>query len=628
MSINYVEIEGKNIKTKTGGKRKWLKRVAIVLGVVVVLTIGVSVYLFPKVITVASDAKRASENVKQIQRDIQNQDVTAAKSDNKILRSNLEKTQTDLKKFSLVGKLPIINGYFEDAQHGVKAGILGTQAADLVADSVQPFGDILGLKGTHSNVTADQKIQGLVTQVLPSLSKKSDELAKIIEQIKREIDSVDENRYPAFFTIGGVNLKKTLVFTKGSLSKLESYLPSLKEFLVSAPSILGYQQQKTYILWFQNDKELRATGGFISAYGIIKVKGGKIVSIDSDDIYQLDLKFTPFEPPPPIYHKYLLLNIFTIRDANISPDFKLSAKKFESFYDTIKSMPKIDGIVAIDTELLRSFLTFTGPIKIAKFNETYSADINPVYKIPDVVYKLELHAEKLLAGKPDRKGIVGDMMKVMLQKILSSPPEKFPDLLKIIQDSASGKHLQFYFHDETAQKLSEDLNYAGRIKSFDGDYLHVNNSNVAGLKGNLYLKAQVEQDINIDPDGTVTKKVTETLRNTGKSDGWLNAVFQNWLRVYVPQGSTLISKQVTSDFAESTQLGKTMWESFSRTKPLDKSVTSFTYQLPFKVKKGQAYKLLMQKQGGTTDPHMIIKLNGSTIKEFDLKKDTEIEFKV
>ncbi len=628
MSINYIEIEGKNKIAKPAKTRKWLKRILLFFAVVFVAVIGLAIYYVPKVNSLSNDTKKVSVSVKQLELHVQKQDLLKAKAENLKLRDSLEKTQKDLNSLFLADKIPVLGSYVSDAKHSVKAGILGTHAADLVADSLLPFGDVLGIKGVENDLKADKKVEVLVNDVLPELAKKSDDLAQTIEEIKTELDKIDPNRYPDSLEFGGVELKKTLVLTKGSLSKVETYLPSLKDFLLSFSSVLGYKEEKTYLLWFQNDKEMRATGGFISAYGLIKVKGGKIISMDSDDIYQLDLKFAAFEPPPPIYKKYLLINIFPIRDANLSPDFKTSAQKFETFYEKIKSMPEIDGIVAIDTELLRRFLIFTGPVHIKKFNETFSAGPHPVYKIPDVIYKLELYAEKLLAGQKDRKGIVGDMMDVMLDKIMSSPPEKFPELLKIVQESGSGKHLQFYFHDKIAQKIVEDLNYAGRIKNYEGDYLHINNSNVAGLKGNLYTKGQVEQDINISSDGTVTKKVTVTIRNTGKADGWLNAVYQNWMRIYVPQGSKLVSKQVATDFAEKTELGKTMWESFSRTKPLDKSVTVFTYRLPFKVKKGETYKMLIQKQGGDFDPLMIIRLNGTKLKEFEVEKDTEIEFKV
>jgi hypothetical protein len=126
----------------------------------------------------------------------------------------------------------------------------------------------------------------------------------------------------------------------------------------------------------------------------------------------------------------------------------------------------------------------------------------------------------------------------------------------------------------------------------------------------------------------VKKKVAVTLRNIEKADGWLNSVYLNWMRLYVPKGSKLVDKKVFADFAEKQELGKTVWESFSRTQPLKSSETSFSYQLPFKVKKGDKYKLLIQKQPGTTDPHMIIRINGKVRSEFDLKKDTEMEFKL
>jgi hypothetical protein len=42
--------------------------------------------------------------------------------------------------------------------------------------------------------------------------------------------------------------------------------------LKKLPEILGKNQEKTYLLLFQNDKELRATGGFLTAYAVFKIK--------------------------------------------------------------------------------------------------------------------------------------------------------------------------------------------------------------------------------------------------------------------------------------------------------------------------------------------------------------------
>ena len=53
------------------------------------------------------------------------------------------------------------------------------------------------------------------------------------------------------------------------------------------------------------------------------------------------------------------------------------------------------------------------------------------------------------------------------------------------------KHILFYFKETEAQKGIESLNFGGRIKDFDGDYLHVNNVNFAGAKSNLYIQEMV-----------------------------------------------------------------------------------------------------------------------------------------
>ena len=84
---------------------------------------------------------------------------------------------------------------------------------------------------------------------------------------------------------------------------------------------------------FQNDKELRPTGGFITAYSIAKVINGNFDPTSSSDIYNLDNNYTPtIKAPDPIidYIKgpYLLSNKLRLRDMNWSPDFSESMKLF------------------------------------------------------------------------------------------------------------------------------------------------------------------------------------------------------------------------------------------------------------------------------------------------------------
>src|SRR3989344_127192 len=626
MPITHIDIESKKIDKK-GRRPRWWKILLVVVGSFVLLTSIVTVYLYPKVRVLAKDAEKVSSQSRSVQKNIEKQDVAVVKDEFLQLRSDLKKTQTDVEQLAIIGKLPLSNAYYNEAEHALKAGIFATQAGEIVADSIVPFGDILGLKGTNSDLKGKEKVKVLVTEVLPRVSRRTNDLEVLLSRIKKEIDEISINRYPSALTIDGINIRKSLERAKFALVKSEEYLPLLKNGAEALPSVLGYQKEKTYLLWFQNDGELRATGGFITAYGFLKVRDGELKEVESDDIYQLDKRFVPTEEPPEVFRKYLLLSIFPIRDTNISPDFRKSAEKFLSFYQTIPSQPKVDGVVAIDTSLVEKFLKITGPITLKQYGETFSAEPHPDYRISDAVYKLELYAQRILKGRTGRKGPVGDLMEEVLDRLFNAKSEQFPAIFDTVLGSLEAKNIQFYFFDQKAQKLTEELGFAGRIKDFDKDYLHVNNSNVAGLKGNFFTKYGVEQEIVIKSDGTVVKKVTTTISNTFRYDGWLNATYQNWLRLYVPKGSKLLEKNIDTDFEQKNELGKTVWSSFSRTPPFTSTRSSFTYELPFKVKKGGLYKMLIQKQGGYT-PRMIIKVNSKKLFEFDLKKDTDLEFKI
>lgn len=625
MPVTHVHI--KKIPKRLD-KKKVFKIVFGILIVIFVLSGFLGFYSYQKVRSLTENINGISKKSQEIQTAVREEDILKVKDKLGDLEISLQNTKKELEELRYLEKIPIIKGYYKDSRHATDAALLGVKAGEKIADSIIPFGDILGLKGIKSDHKAEEKVKILVTQVFPSLIKEIDELENTFNQIKYEVDQIDPDRYPKDLNIGGFHIRSALEQIKTTLKTVEPYIPELKNALEVLPSVLGYKQEKTYLLWFQNDKELRPTGGFITAYGIAKVKDGKLIDIQSDDIYRLDRKATTFEDVPYPLQRFFGHTVFPLRDANLSPDFKISSETFERIYNKIPDQPKIDGIITVDTEIVRRLLEITGPITLKKYNETFSAEKHHLYDMPDVVYKLELYAEVLLRHQgSDRKGLIGDLMDEMLKKILNSKPEKFPKIFDTFIKAADEKHILFYFHDKKAQEFAEELGYAGRIRSFKGDYLHINNANFGGLKGNLYIKGVVNQDIKIADDGSVTKKVKVTLKNTGKADGWLNAVYRNWMRLYVPEGSKLIDKKVYSDFKLTSDLGYTVWESYSLTYPLGESVTEFTYQLPFKVRKDESYKLLMQKQPGI-DLHVVIRLNDKVMEEFDLLTDREIEIKM
>ena len=208
-------------------------------------------------------------------------------------------------------------------------------------------------------------------------------------------------------------------------------------------------------------------------------------------------------------------------------------------------------------------------------------------------------------------------MDEMLNNLFNSKPEKFPRIFDTFIKAANEKHILFYFKDPSAQQGIESLNFAGRIKEFDGDYLHINNVNFAGAKSNLFVENFVKQEINVE-NGDLVKTLTLTYKNPAPASNCnleagqlcLNGILRNWIRIYVPKGSTLI------DFAGSEkpslvydELGKTVFEGFITVKPQGSSEVKVKYRLPTQVNNKKPYSILIQKQPGTDNDEFEFKFN-------------------
>jgi hypothetical protein len=430
-----------------------------------------------------------------------------------------------------------------------------------------------------------------------------------------------------------------------SLNEVATLLVNGKPFLESAQYLLGMDAPRTYLVLFQNDKELRPTGGFMTAYAIMKVENATFTPVASDDIYTLDAKYTPsIQAPDPIikYIKgpYILSQKWRLRDMNWSPDFAASMEVVVPAAEKA-GITKIDGIIGVDTQLLVNLLNVIGPIGVSGYGN-FSTAIEPKCNCPQVIYELESFADvegpiiwDPLTGKiilrpahsDNRKAIIGPLMNSILANALGQPKEKMAPLIEAGFKSLIEKHVLLYMLDDTVQKAVADFGLGGTInQTFDGDYLHINDANLGGRKSNLYAYETVEQNIEIAGDGTATKTVTITYQNPEKQDGWLNSVLPTWVRIYVPKGSELVTSEGLDATAEPYEdLGKTVYAGFFQLRPEGVSKVTFKYKLPFKVSK--EYKLYIQKQPGTDAFLYTINL-GKHMEEFKLNVDKEIKIEI
>ena len=272
----------------------------------------------------------------------------------------------------------------------------------------------------------------------------------------------------------------------------------------------------------------------------------------------------------------------------------------------------------------------------------YSTEIIPECNCPQVIYELESFADvegpivwsenepgKIVFAPPNydnRKKIIGPLMNAILSNALGQPKEKLPLLFEAAFKSLLEKHVLFYVYDQKAQAAVEKFGIGGIVSQTDGDYLYIVDSNLGGRKSNLYAREEVSQKVEIAKDGSITKELIITYKNPEKQDGWLNSVLPNFVRIYVPKDSELLSIDGLEEKKDAyEEFDKTVFSGYFQLRPLGVAKLTLKYKLRDKFK--DEYKLLIQKQPGKDKPLYSIKI-GKKNEEFFLKTDKEIRIAI
>lgn len=522
--------------------------------------------------------------------------------------------------------------YIADFKRGIEAGRYGVEAAKATVASIAPYADLIGFKKGESSFvdkSAEGRLQTAVL-TLDKVLKNVDVISENINQIEIRLEKIDENRYPA--EIGGRKVRSTIANVKDQFAGISRLFVDAKPLLKKLPEILGSKKEQTYLILFQNTAERRATGGFLTAFAVFKIKDGKMTIDKSSDIYTLDASIASHPTAPPeilTYHKGV--SKLYIRDSNLSPDFVKSLELFTSLYEKSSLRVDYDGIIAMDSKILVDMLTIFGDAEVNGI--TFSAKIDKRCDCAQVIYQLfSVVDEQVGYVKENRKGILGDLMYELFNRALRFSPSKYwGSLAQAMFKNMDEKHLLLNFNDKDLQQSIEKLNYAGRLIESKGDYLHVNNVNFAGAKSNLFTTETIVSK-STKENGTTKREVQVEYRNPYPASNCnllqerilcLNAPLRNWVRIYVPKGSKLIAFDGSSMKVQTYEdLGKTVFEGFLIVNPMGLAKINVSYTLPATI---DSSKLLIQKQGGVEGQKYDISLNGASVFKGMMEKDTEFK---
>lgn len=615
------------------------KKVIIISIAVVMIAVFAAIYFFLYLPASALKVKGATlmTSAKKVIVAFKSNDMDEVGKQLKELDESYASFKITAQKIYWLRYAPFASPYGSDLKNAVKAGEEVIKSLIITERAVAPYADLIGFKKGSAGFleqSADDRIQTAVL-TLDKVIVKADDIADHIEKARENISQIDENRYPK--KIGKREIRGKIKGVKEQFETFASLFVDAKPFFKKLPEILGAEKEKKYLVLFQNDKELRPTGGFLTAYAFFKVNKGKLKIERSEDIYSLDASIPSHPKAPPeilTYHKAVFT--FNIRDSNLSPDLPESIKLFNSLYEKSRQKIKYEGVIMVDTQVLVDALTVLGDTEAD--GVLFSSKSDKRCDCPQVIYKLfDMIDRPVSYVKENRKGVLGDLLFTLMQKALSSSPKQYwgklsQDILKNLQE----KHILLYFQDSSTQNAVEKINFGGRVREYKGDYLHINDTNFAGAKSNLFVSHTIISTTEIKSDGEVERTLQIEYKNPyphsdcdlERGGLCLNATLRNWVRIYVPSGSKLVNFQGSEKKTKVYQdLGKTVFEGFTNVPPKGKTTLIVKYKLPFKVDNEKDYTLLIQKQPGTFGHLYDIIINGRQRDNFKLIKDKEFKLK-
>ncbi len=427
-------------------------------------------------------------------------------------------------------------------------------------------------------------------------------------------------------TIDTTEISPNLLIQLEELRGYHELLVSFQAILVESPdlltSALGIGGQSSYLVLSANSDELRPSGGYVSTYGWLLVRNGRI----EDYSYNATTPTSPNPPPDTMAATYPVPNwwirygqpIYAAWDGSWTPDFPTTAEMASWFYNS-GSNPNapVNGVIGIDIVAFEYLLEALEQVTIPE----YAVVITPT-NFRDLVYGIRAESVET-GGDAEHKQFVAAVYRSIFDEWQSrvSDPEFSSQILGVLIQALQEKHLMFYFGDPNINQALDVLGWSGRQAPTVGeDYLMVVDANL-GNKSNSSIRRQFIYDVELTPGGAAFSRVTVLYDYSASIAADDPAVderyhgpldYVNLLQLYTPAGST-ISETEGRLFNPTVVADDTLTQFISQlVVEYDSSERyQFSYAVPGVVHSNgtfQEYNLLIQKQPGMRAELVIVQV--------------------
>ena len=185
------------VSVKPKGRFLNRKLVAILGGVllililfagVAVLAVGMPAY------KVYKDAMIAVAYVQETKEAAKAQDISKITESLAKTKAQVLTVQNGFSSLLWTKNIPYFGNYTADAEHLIKAGIYGLEAGEIGTAAIEPYADLLGLKGkgTFAGGTTEDRIAKAIA-TLEKVTPQIDAISEKVKLVQNEIKDIDPN---------------------------------------------------------------------------------------------------------------------------------------------------------------------------------------------------------------------------------------------------------------------------------------------------------------------------------------------------------------------------------------------------------------------------------------------------
>ncbi|HWM72759.1 MAG TPA: DUF4012 domain-containing protein, partial [Nocardioides sp.] len=244
------------------------------------------------------------------------------------------------------------------------------------------------------------------------------------------------------------------------------------------PGMVGADGPRDYLLVFQNNAEIRATGGMPGSWAHINAANGKLVMARQGTASQFGQRPTPLpisDAEMEVYNEQLGTYF---QDAGFTPDFPRAADLMAARWEEELPGPGLDGVISLDPVAMSYILEGTGPVKVDDRRLTSDNVVDELLNRP--YRELEPVAQDALfqdAARAIFEASTGD---------LEDPVEFVRGLSRAADE---GRFLVAAFDDAERERLA-GTSVAGELTTDDGTTPHVDIglNDGTGSKMSYYLR--------------------------------------------------------------------------------------------------------------------------------------------